>query len=260
MNTRLATLVLIVVTLSAIGEPSFANGLGFDVGVFAVADIGERTVEFAPNVESSPAIVDRTFPGIGGIFPPGFHMFASADFTSLDVSLTAVGREFPGVGSSSTASDTLSIIEPNYDSGSTRLEMTWRVRGEIVVNRGVLLFSSLFARNDFECPGIDAGQLSVGGVGEFDQLVTFVYDDVPVGSPWNLQTSLVASASFASTTVRLFEPATLSDVEFFVDDLLVSAAVVGVSGTVYRVPESSSLELTTMLGLISLLCIRRSYA
>ena len=173
---------------------------------------------------------------------------ASANFTELK----AFARFDGGVVSTSdfaTAGallqDTIMIEVPGSPAGTTRLELTWQLDGTLGGNGRVRAFSSDY-RTDAAgqgFPDLSAGSFSTNTPGPVSQPVTFVYDAVPIGLPWNMQMNLLVDVRNGMGLADFNRTATLNGIEMFVDDVPVQAVITGASGASYE-----AQMMVTLLG------------
>ena len=208
------------------------------------------------------AMVDSSFvttatepPAIALIAQGAGSSFASATFTELGASEdnTILGESFNALA---VASDQLTIAASGAPAGTTHLELTWRLTGQMTFRSGTAArarFKSDYATNGVDQPLIPGGDLILtdADAGVIEQDVTFVYDHVPVGTPWNLLTFLEVRSNGSESTLDFANTASLTRAAFFVDDVQINALVTGQSGAVYAIPEPASLVLLG-LALISI--------
>ena len=157
------------------------------------------------------------------------------------------------------AADTLTITAPGSPSGTTRLEMTWDVDGTIGDGGSILLAAdySLNTTDNLGDPELDAGFFQFTNSGPFDESLTMVLDDIPIGEPFNVETAFSVVANGFNSTSDFSNSASLTSVVLFIDDIRIPAGVTGASGQVYSViPEPTSLAILG-LGLGGLALTRR---
>ena len=177
---------------------------------------------------------------------------ASADYTEFkNYALVASGApSSPGsfAVSNAIARDLVTITVPGSPAGTTRLEMIWQVDG-FISGDAAYDFDSRYALNSIDQPQIDAGGVYFDSPGSFNQSVTLTYDNVPLDTAWALRTNASAVADGdAIGEIDFSDTATLTGVVFYIDNVLTPADITGVSGTVYAVPEPTSLALLGLGG------------
>ncbi len=150
------------------------------------------------------------------------------------------------------ASDTLTIDTAGSPVGTTRLEMTWQIDGTLSGSGDQSATFSSDYRIDTSGsghPNLTAGTNSYTTNGSINESVTFVYDNVPLNSPWNVFTELTVQVEAGPGESDFDNTATLTGVTLFVNDIATPALVTGLSGQTYAVPEPASAALLALGGL-----------
>ncbi len=156
--------------------------------------------------------------------------------------------------------DRLTVNTSGSPLGATRLEISWQLGGTITGIASAILKSTYRLDGTNDQPNLTSDELLFDTVGAFNQEVTFVYNDIPLGTPWNLRTELSSSVESPDVGISDFaNSVTLANVTLYIDDVPVSAVVTGESGTTYAVPEPTSLAVLGLGGVVLAFRRRRIY-
>ena len=232
--TRSVSLALGSLTLLAVtATPAEAGGgASFQTGLSATSQV-QNNGESVSNSDDQPDAASG--PAQSEALLPDRIARSSADFAGF-LNQTFVAGE-PIAPSSlaialATARDAVTVHAPGSPSGSTRLELTYRVEGTIN-GFGFATLGSLYGVDTDDVPSFDGGEFMFTAPGTVDTQITFSYDDIPLGDPWNLSIRVETLVPGLGSTSWINLSTTLTSVKLMIDDIPVTTSVAGVSGNVY---------------------------